>query len=76
MQDPVNAEVIKRRSRRLRELDKELAAKFREQFVAERVEVLVENTRPAKGRCERYFMVDLGDMEGLTAGHLVDATLR
>jgi len=76
MQGVVNAEVIKRRSRWLRGLDKELGAEFRGQFVGERVEVLVENTRPGQGRCERYFMVDLGDIEGLTVGQVVSTILR
>lgn len=57
MQDVVNNEVVKRRSQILCELDAELGWKFREQFVGENAEILMENGN--KGRSERYFMVEL-----------------
>jgi threonylcarbamoyladenosine tRNA methylthiotransferase MtaB len=76
MQKTVNADVIKRRSSRLRGLDKKLGAEFRGQFLGERVEVLVEKTQPAQGRCERYFMVELGDMQGQAVGQVVSTILR
>jgi len=60
MQGAVNNEVIKERSRILRNLDIELGRKFREQFVGETAAILVENSNGgAWGRSERYFMVYL-----------------
>jgi len=60
MQDKVEAKVIKERSRILRELDTELQAKFRQQFIGKTATVLIENgTGQPHGRAERYFMVYL-----------------
>jgi threonylcarbamoyladenosine tRNA methylthiotransferase MtaB len=56
MQGVVDNRVIKRRSQILRELDVELGRAFREQFIGEECEILVENGG-FKGRSERYFMV-------------------
>jgi threonylcarbamoyladenosine tRNA methylthiotransferase MtaB len=60
LQGAVDNRVIKERSKRLRNLDGELGRKFREQFVGETAEILVENSdgQPC-GRSERYFMVYL-----------------
>jgi threonylcarbamoyladenosine tRNA methylthiotransferase MtaB len=58
LQDTVNNNVIKERSQRLRDLEAELGYKFRQQFVSETAEILVENSNGrCKGRSERYFMV-------------------
>ena len=62
MEPKVPAEIIRQRSQCLQSLDKELQARFRRQFIGQDIEVLVENTRPPMGRCERYFMVDLSDL--------------
>jgi threonylcarbamoyladenosine tRNA methylthiotransferase MtaB len=58
MQDTVDNRVMKERSKKSRELDTELGRKFRQQFLGETTEVLLENgdSRPC-GRSERYFMV-------------------
>jgi len=56
MQGVVNNRVIKRRSEVLRDLDAELGRRFREGFVGEESEILLENGG-LKGRSERYFMV-------------------
>jgi len=60
MQEPVDNKVIKERSKLLRDLDVELGAMFRRQFIGETATILLENTngRPS-GRSERYFMVAL-----------------
>jgi threonylcarbamoyladenosine tRNA methylthiotransferase MtaB len=57
LQDTIDNEVMKRRSQVLCELDAELGYKFREQFLGEEAEILMENA--GKGRSERYFMVQL-----------------
>jgi threonylcarbamoyladenosine tRNA methylthiotransferase MtaB len=62
MQGFVNSKVIKERSKILRELDRKLQKNFRQQFIGETAEVLLENSssRP-HGRAERYFMVEIRD---------------
>ena len=73
MQGAVNNRVIKRRSRKLRELDSELGYKFRQQFVGEKDEILVEESGgECKGRSKRYFVVHLEKTDGnLKKGQLV-----
>jgi threonylcarbamoyladenosine tRNA methylthiotransferase MtaB len=70
MQPIVDARVIKMRSRRLRELDEELQAKFRRQFAGEKVGIIVEKTGPVRGRCERYFMVESDEKETAKRGEI------
>jgi threonylcarbamoyladenosine tRNA methylthiotransferase MtaB len=53
------ADVVKNRAQILRKISDELAFKFREQFIGETCEVLLEDTEPLSGRSERYFMVYL-----------------
>ncbi len=65
MQDKVPYEVKKERSQILRDLDLALQHRFRERFLGETTQVLIESTdgRPA-GRAERYFMVQIsGDSQ-------------
>ena len=60
MQGTVNNRVIRERSQILRELDIELGLKYRQQFIGETAEILVENDNGQLcGRSERYFMVYL-----------------
>jgi threonylcarbamoyladenosine tRNA methylthiotransferase MtaB len=60
MANKVASEVVKERSLALRELDRHLQRQFRDQFLGQTAQVLVEATddRPA-GRTERYFMAYL-----------------
>jgi len=61
MQGTVNNKVVKERSRILHNLNIELGQKFRQQFVGEIAEILLENDDGQLcGRSERYFMVCLG----------------
>ena len=61
MKDRVSSEIIKKRSKILRDLDLELAWKFREQFLGQTDMVLVENNSCGKciGRASRYFEVEI-----------------
>jgi len=60
MQAPVNNEVIKRRSKDLRDLNDKLGHKFRQQFVGQTDTILTENSNgEICGRSKRYFMVKL-----------------
>jgi len=64
MQDTVDNRVIKQRSKVLHDLDKQLQSNFRQQFIGETAEVLVENSNgQPRGRSERYFMVYLKKAE-------------
>jgi threonylcarbamoyladenosine tRNA methylthiotransferase MtaB len=55
------ADVIKKRAQILRKVSDELAFKFREQFIGQTCEVLIEGSKDkeAFGHCERYFIVFL-----------------
>lgn len=77
MQGAVNAEVIKRRSRILRELDSELGYEFRGQFIGQADRVLVEeNDGGVAGRSERYFNVEIKKAGGrVEKNQLVDVKL-
>jgi threonylcarbamoyladenosine tRNA methylthiotransferase MtaB len=57
MKNKVESKIIKQRAQILRKLGDCLGRKFREQFVGETCEVLLEDTDPLSGRCERYFVV-------------------
>ncbi len=58
MQGTVDNKVIKQRSMILHNLNIELGRKYRQQFLGENAEILVENDNGQLcGRCERYFMV-------------------
>ena len=61
MKDRVDSEIIKQRSQILRDLDVELAWKFRNQFLGQTDMVLVENNSSGKciGRASRYFEVQI-----------------
>ena len=60
MPDRVDNRIIKKRSEILRELDIKLGRKFREKFIGESADILIEshNGSPS-GRCERYFTVNI-----------------
>lgn len=62
MQGKVSSAVIKERGQILRDLDRRLQHRYRDQFLGETAQVLIESTngRP-HGRAERYFMVYLDD---------------
>ncbi|MBN2018840.1 MAG: radical SAM protein [Sedimentisphaerales bacterium] len=74
MKDKIQPKVVKVRSEILRRVGEELGHKFREQFIGENCEVLIENMGPgsadsakhtleAGGRCERYFVVKIENSE-------------
>ncbi len=64
MQDTVDNRVIKDRSKMLHNLNIELGRKYRQQFLGETAEILLENDDgQLRGRSERYFMVYLEKTE-------------
>ncbi|MHC4103433.1 MAG: tRNA (N(6)-L-threonylcarbamoyladenosine(37)-C(2))-methylthiotransferase MtaB [Planctomycetota bacterium] len=76
MQGVVNNRVIKRRSQILRDLDLEFGRVFREQFIGQECDILLENGG-CKGRSERYFMVyvEKTGVKKLKQGELVRVRL-
>jgi threonylcarbamoyladenosine tRNA methylthiotransferase MtaB len=79
MQAQIKPEVIKKRSQRLRTLDKRLQAEFRQQFIGERLGIIIEAMDPPRGRCERYFMVNADELKGIKnpkLGQLVFGTFQ
>jgi len=81
MTDKINPKVIKQRAQLLRDLNSELACKFREQFVGQTDTILIEsagpsNNTPPAGRSKRYFMVQLeNDGQNYNPGDLVAVKL-
>jgi len=77
MQDTVDTKIIKERSKILRELDRNLQSAYRQQFIGETAEVLLENsTNRPRGRAERYFYVYLNSStDRLRANDLVKVKL-
>ena len=71
MQDQVDTRVIKKRSKVLRELDQELSRKFRDQFIGEKVRVIAEQSEPWRGRCDRYFEVEVESDKNIDIGQVV-----
>jgi threonylcarbamoyladenosine tRNA methylthiotransferase MtaB len=64
MQETVDNIVIKERSQILRDLDIELGLKYRQQFLGETAEILIEQDNgQLSGRSERYFTVHLNKIE-------------
>lgn len=55
----ISPDVIKQRSKILRELDKTLAKEFRQQFIGENLEVIIEDEKSCSGRTAQYFEVKI-----------------
>ena len=71
----VRSEIIKERSQRLRNLDKELASEFRNEFIGEKVGVIIENEKEKTGKCERYYTVEVRSDKNFTKGQLIYAKI-
>jgi len=64
MEDILNNSVKKKRSEILRDLDIQLGLRYRQQFLGETAEILLEKGNgQLRGRSERYFMVHLNKRE-------------
>lgn len=75
----VPPEEIKRRSAMLQQVDNELQEQFRQQCIGLQENVLVESLRPPRGRCTRYFMVNLTNhpnAKNLKKGDTVNITIE
>ncbi len=77
MQDTVDTKVIKKRSKILRDLDRQFQSDFRQQFIGETADVLLENgSSQPHGRAERYFIVKIqSSRKGLKKSDLLKIKL-
>jgi len=76
MKDLLNPKVIKKRTQQLSRLDKKLQKQFRQQFIGESAEILIEDCDQLVGRAERYFKVYVKNArEGAKPGDLLKVTL-
>ncbi|MFC1762712.1 tRNA (N(6)-L-threonylcarbamoyladenosine(37)-C(2))-methylthiotransferase MtaB [Planctomycetota bacterium] len=77
LKNPVDNRVIQERSERLRQLDSELGAAYRRQFLGQQAEVLIEDAGDTpSGLSERYFKVSVANpLRQLTKNDLVDVQL-
>ena len=74
----VSPQEIKRRSGILQAVDAELQDQFRQSCTGLREQVLIEKTNPHRGRCGRYFMVDVNNLlyaEKLREGDLASVMI-
>ena len=76
LQDHIDKKVITQRTLALRQLEKQLAEKFRKQFIGETAEVLVENEVKKKGRCERYYEISIASERPLSRGEIVKCKIN
>jgi len=76
MQDPVDKKVITQRILQLRDLEKQLAEKFKKQFVNEIAQVLIEDEVKNKGRCERYYEISVKSDKPLMKGEIVRCVIN
>lgn len=72
MKEQIKPDIIKKRSQRLRVLDKRLQDEFRLQFAGQRMGIIIEDMDPPRGRCERYFMIKADELEGAKKAKLGD----
>ncbi|OQY06068.1 MAG: tRNA (N(6)-L-threonylcarbamoyladenosine(37)-C(2))-methylthiotransferase MtaB [Planctomycetales bacterium 4572_13] len=74
----VSPQEIKRRSTVLQQLDTELQQHFRQSCTGLTETILIEKINPPRGRCSRYFMVDVGGQPKrrcVKKGDVVDITI-
>ncbi|MBU1259725.1 MAG: tRNA (N(6)-L-threonylcarbamoyladenosine(37)-C(2))-methylthiotransferase MtaB [Planctomycetes bacterium] len=76
LQDHIDKKVITERTLKLRELEKQLAEKFRKQFIGEDAQVLIEDEVKKTGRCERYYEICVTSDNPLTKGKIVKCKIN
>ena len=75
LQGHINKEVITQRVLMLRELEKQLAGKFRKQFIGEAAQVLIEDEVKKSGKCERYYEITLQTDKPVEKGEIVNCKI-
>lgn len=76
LQDQINKEVITQRTKTLHELEKQLADKFRKQFIGQTAQVLIESDVKNAGKCERYYEIIVKSNATLAKGEIVKCTIN
>ena len=76
MDNQLTPDIIKERSKILRDIDLELQNKFRNKFIGEQVGIIVEQCNPVRGRTERYFMVEFDKQVRYNKGKHIFGTLQ
>ncbi len=76
LQDTVDKKVITQRISVLRELERQLAEKFRWQFIDETAQVLVENEVKKAGKSERYYEITIKSEKRLPKGEIVKCKIN
>lgn len=78
MPDQIEPKVIKQRSLKLRQLDEKLQQQFRNQFTGQKVQIVVENLNPIKGRTQRYFLAKFPEInpDNIKKGDILTATYK
>jgi len=71
LQDHIDKKVITKRILALRELEKQLADKFRKQFIGEIAEVLIEDEVKKSGKSERYYEIAIKSDKPLPKGEII-----
>ncbi len=74
--DSVDKKVITDRTIVLRDLEKQLAEKFRKQFIGETAQVLIEDEVKGRGRCERYYEISVKSDKPLVKGEIVKCRIN
>jgi threonylcarbamoyladenosine tRNA methylthiotransferase MtaB len=84
LQDHIDKKVITQRVLVLRGLEKQLADKFRKQFIGETAEVLIENevkmaglsASSGRGKCGRYYEISVAGKKPLAKGEIVECKIN
>jgi threonylcarbamoyladenosine tRNA methylthiotransferase MtaB len=84
LQDHIDKKVITQRIQMLRELEKQLADKFKKQFVGETAQVLIENDvkksgpsiNSGRGKCERYYEITIKSEKPIPKGEIVKCKIN
>jgi threonylcarbamoyladenosine tRNA methylthiotransferase MtaB len=84
LQDHIDKKVITQRTLALRQLEKQLAQKFRKQFVGQTAQVLIENdvkktgssASSGRGKCERYYEISIASDRPLIRGEIVECRIN
>lgn len=75
LQNHIDKEIIKQRISILRELEKQLAMKFRMQFIGETAQVLIEDEVKNMGRCERYYEISVKSDKPVAKGEIIECKI-
>jgi threonylcarbamoyladenosine tRNA methylthiotransferase MtaB len=72
----VDPAIIKQRAKKLRQLDEQLQKDFMQQFIGEKVSLILENSKVIQGRCERHFLVTAKTKQKTSKGQQLSGILQ